>query len=253
MHKIKKRNILLQRIFSVLKWFVLFRKEKVVVIMNKIVSVKEAVSHIKDGMKIMVGGFMTVGTPEILIDELVNQGTKNLTLICNDAGYPNKGVGKLIANGQVDKLIASHIGLNPLAGELMKEKLEVALVPQGTLIEQIRAGGAGLGGILTPTGIGTIVEEGKQVIDVQGKKFLLEEPIKADVALIGGSIVDKKGNTIYKNTTKNFNPIMATAADTVIVAAGEIVNEGSISVDHVMTPHLFVDYVVKGNENGFES
>ncbi len=215
--------------------------------MRKVVCVKEAVDKIQDGMSIMVGGFMAVGTPEFLIDALVEKGCRDLTVICNDAGYPDKGVGKLIANGQVKKLIASHIGLNPMAGQLMGEgKLEVVLTPQGTLIEQIRAGGAGLGGVLTPTGIGTIVEDGKQVLEVQGKKFLLEEPLKADIALIGGSTTDEKGNTMYNYTTRNFNPVMATAADTVIVGAREIVKPGELHVDSVMTPSIFVDYIVKG-------
>lgn len=217
--------------------------------MSKVVLAREAVSHIKDGMSIMVGGFMAQGTPENLIDAIVEYGVKDLTIICNDAGYPDKGVGKLISNGQVKKLIASHIGLNPMAGELMNEgKMEVVLVPQGTLVEQIRSGGAGLGGVLTPTGLGTIVEEGKRIIEVQGKKYLLEEALKADVALIGGSTVDKKGNIVYRYTTQNFNRVMATAADLVLVGAKEVVEAGTIPVDNVMTPHLFVDYIVKEGE-----
>ncbi|WP_319200326.1 CoA transferase subunit A [uncultured Ilyobacter sp.] len=217
--------------------------------MSKVVLAKEAISHIKDGMSIMVGGFMVQGTPETLIDAIVECGAKDLTIICNDAGYPDKGVGKLISNGQVKKLIASHIGLNPMAGELMNEgKMEVVLVPQGTLVEQIRSGGAGLGGVLTPTGLGTIVEEGKKILEIQGEKYLLEEALKADVALIGGSIVDKKGNIVYRYTTQNFNKVMATAAELVMVGAKEIVEPGTIHVDNVMTPHLFVDYIVKEGE-----
>lgn len=217
--------------------------------MSKVVLAKEAVSHIKDGMSIMVGGFMAVGTPENLIDGIVESDLKDLTIICNDAGYSDRGVGRLISNGQVKKLVTSHIGLNPMAGQLMNEgKLEVVLVPQGTLAEQIRAGGAGLGGVLTPTGLGTMVAEGKEVVEVKGKKFLLEEAIKADVALIGGSVVDKKGNVVYKYTTQNFNRVMATAADLVITGAKELVEPGEIHVDNVMTPHLFVDYIVKEGE-----
>lgn len=217
--------------------------------MSKLVSAQEAVSHIKDGMSIMVGGFMAVGTPESLIDAVVQSGAKDLTIICNDAARPDQGVGKLISNGQVKKLIASHIGLNPKAGELMNNgEMEVVLVPQGTLAEQIRSGGAGLGGVLTPTGLGTIVEEGKRVINIQGKNYLLEESIRADVALIGGSIVDKKGNVIYKYTTRNFNQVMATATDLVIAGAKEIVEPGTINVDQVMTPSIFVDYIVKEGE-----
>jgi len=215
--------------------------------MRKVVEKKIAIQSIKDGMSVMVGGFMTAGTPEFLIDALVEQGTKDLTIICNDAGYPDKGVGKLISNGQVKKLIASHIGLNPLAGKLMSEgNLEVILTPQGTLIEQIRAGGGGLGGILTPTGVGTIVEKNKDVITVDGKKYLLEKSLKADIALIGGSISDTKGNTIYNYTTKNFNPVMATAGEIVIVGTKKIVEVGKIHVDNVDTPSIFIDYIVEG-------
>lgn len=215
--------------------------------MNKVKDMSAVIDNIKDGMSIMVGGFMAVGTPERVVDAIVEKNIKNLTIICNDAGYPDKGVGKLIANGQVKKLIASHIGLNPMAGELMaKGELEVVLTPQGTLIEQIRSGGAGLGGVLTQTGLGTIVEDGKQIVEVAGKKFLLEEPLKADIAILRGSTVDTKGNIVYNYTTKNFNPMMATAADLVIVGAETIVEAGTINVDHVMTPSIFVDYIVGG-------
>ncbi len=215
--------------------------------MNKLCSAQEAISSIENGMTLMVGGFMTVGTPEILIDALVEKKVKNLTVICNDAGYEEKGVGKLIKNGQVKKLIASHIGLNPLAGQLMSEgKMEVELVPQGTLIEQIRSGGAGLGGVLTPTGLGTQVEEGKQKIEVDGKLYLLEKPLKADFSLIYGSTVDTIGNTTYNYTTNNFNQMMATAGNKVIVAGKNIVECGDIHVDNVKTPSIFIDYVVKG-------
>ena len=215
--------------------------------MRKVVDKKIAIQSIKDGMSVMVGGFMTAGTPEFLIDALVEQGTKDLTIICNDAGYPDKGVGKLISNGQVKKLIASHIGLNPLAGKLMSEgNLEVILTPQGTLIEQIRAGGGGLGGILTPTGVGTIVEKNKDVITIDGKKYLLEKSLKADIALIGGSVSDTKGNTIYNYTTKNFNPVMATVGEIVIVGTKKIVEVGKIHVDNVDTPSIFIDYIVEG-------
>lgn len=221
--------------------------EKGVFSVTKVRDIHEAISEIKDGMSVMVGGFMAVGTPEHLIDALVKKGTKDLTIICNDAGYEDRGVGKLISNGQVSKLIASHIGLNPVAGQLMGEgKLEVLLTPQGTLVEQIRAGGAGLGGVLTPTGLGTIVEDGKSIIDVDGKKFLLEKPLKADIALIGGSKCDEIGNTVYNYTTKNFNPTMATAADLVIVGANEVVAKGNIHVDAIDTPSIFVDYIVEG-------
>ena len=203
--------------------------------------------HLFDGMSIMVGGFMCIGTPEMIIDEIEKSNVKNLTIICNDAGLPSKGVGRLIENGQVSKLIASHIGLNPMAGQLMSEnKLIVHLIPQGTLAEKIRAGGSGLGGFLTPTGIGTIVEKGKDVIKVDGKEYLLELPMRADLAIVYGTTVDTFGNTSYRATTRNFNPIIATATDNVIVQARTVVD--TLDPDHVHTPHIFVDYVVKEEE-----
>lgn len=212
--------------------------------MKKLIDIKELKNHVFDGMSIMVGGFMAVGTPEELIDELVKINVKDLTIICNDAGFVDKGVGKLIANGQVKKLVASHIGLNPMAGKLMSSgDLEVDLVPQGTLAEQIRCGGAGLGGFLTPTGIGTIVEEGKEIISQEGKRYILELPIRADLALIYGDKIDIYGNVVYSKTTRNFNPIIATATDKVIALGRKIVNK--INPDTVLTPHIFVDFVVE--------
>ena len=212
--------------------------------MKKLLNIDNLRDHIFDGMSIMVGGFMVVGTPEFIIDELVNIRVKNLTIICNDAGLPGKGVAKLIKNGQVKTLIASHIGLNPEAGKLMSSgEMECILIPQGTLAERIRAGGAGLGGFLTPTGIGTIVEEGKQIINTSGKDYILELPLRADLALLEGTTVDEFGNVIYTKTTRNFNPVMATATDLVIVGAREIIKR--IDPDYVMTPHVFVDYVIK--------
>lgn len=212
--------------------------------MNKIILKEQLKDFVYDGMSIMVGGFMAVGTPEELIDELVKINVKDLTIICNDAGLIDKGVGKLISNGQVRKLIASHIGLNPLSGQLMSEgKMDVDLRPQGTLAEQIRAGGAGLGGILTPTGIGTLVEEGKQVVSVEGKKYLVEPALKADLALLLGDKVDRYGNVTYSKTTRNFNPLMATATNHVIVLARKVVDE--INPDYVLTPHIFIDNIIE--------
>lgn len=216
--------------------------------MNKVIKIEQLKDFVFDGMSIMVGGFMAVGTPESLIDELIKINVKDLTIICNDAGFADKGVGKLITNGQVKLLIASHIGLNPNAGKLMnEEKMDVQLIPQGTLAEQIRAGGAGLGGILTPTGIGTVVENGKQIISLEGKKYILEPSMKADLALIYGSTVDKLGNTHYTKTTQNFNPIMATATKHVIVLARNIIEE--MDPDHVLTPHIFIDNIVEEAQN----
>ena len=213
---------------------------------NKIITVEEAVSKVKDGMTIMVGGFLANGTPETLIDALVKKGVKDLTLICNDTGFPDRGVGKLVVNKQFKKIIASHVGTNPeTANQMNSGETEVCLVPQGTLAERIRAAGAGLGGILTPTGIGTVVQEGKEVIEVDGKKYLLEKPLKADVALIYGTQVDSFGNVSFYGSTRNFNTIMATAADTVIVEAEEII-DGCLDPNEVVIPGIFIDYIVKG-------
>lgn len=220
---------------------------------DKIMTAQEAIADIKDGAVIMVGGFMACGTPEILIDALVEKNVKDLTIICNDAGVPGRGVGKLLTNGQIKTLIASHVGLNPEVAQRMntdveEDKLECILIPQGTLAERIRAGGAGLGGFLTPTGVGTIVAEGKQVINVGGRDYLLEEPLKADFALIRGSVTDKFGNTIYNGTTQTFNPMMATAAETVIVGACEVVEVGQLDPNNVRTSGIFVDRIVEGEK-----
>jgi acetate CoA/acetoacetate CoA-transferase alpha subunit len=178
--------------------------------MQKLITLDEAVDQVKDGMTIMVGGFLGCGSPHKIIDKLVEKGVKDLTLICNDSGFPEVGVGKLVVNKQIKKLIASHVGTNPETGRQMNEgEMEVVLVPQGTLAEQVRAGGAGLGGVLTPTGVGTIVEEGKQKIELNGMTYLLEEAMRADVALIGGDMVDTFGNIIYHGATRNFNTIMS--------------------------------------------
>ncbi|WP_315110830.1 acetate CoA-transferase subunit alpha [Clostridium intestinale] len=215
--------------------------------MNKIKSIDEVMEYIKDDMTIMVGGFMGVGTPEFIIDAIVKKNVKNLTIIANDTGFPDRGVGKLVVNKQVKKVIASHIGLNTEAGKQMNSgELIVELVPQGTLVEQIRCGGAGIGGFLTETGIGTIVEDGKQKIKVEDKEYLLELPLRADLAILGGSTVDKQGNVFYNASTRNFNPLMATAADNVIVGAERIVEVGELDPNHVMTPGIFVDYIVGG-------
>ena len=215
---------------------------------QKLVSMEEAISHIKDGMTIHVGGFLACGTPESIVTALVEKGVKDLTIVCNDTAFVDKGVGRLVVNNQVKKVIASHIGTNPETGKKMQAgEIEVELVPQGTLAERIRAAGYGLGGILTPTGVGTIVQQGKQVINVDGKDYLLEKPIKADVALILGTTVDKMGNVICAKTTKNFNPLMATAADLVIVEAAEIVPFGSLDPDNLDISRIFVNYIVKSN------
>ncbi|AAM23982.1 MAG: Acyl-CoA:acetate CoA transferase alpha subunit [Caldanaerobacter subterraneus] len=217
--------------------------------MRKVVTFEELKPLFKDGMTLMIGGFLANGTPEKLIDLLIELNVKDLTIIANDTSFPDRGIGRLVVAGLVKKVITSHIGTNPVTGKLMNEgKIEVELVPQGTLAERIRAYGAGLGGILTPTGVGTMVEEGKQKITVNGKEYLLELPLGADIALIRGSIVDEFGNIYYKGTTRNFNPIMALAAKTVIVEAEKIVKVGEIKPEDVMTPGVLVDYIVKGGE-----
>jgi acetate CoA/acetoacetate CoA-transferase alpha subunit len=210
----------------------------------KRIDINQAVDLIKDGMTIMVGGFLGVGAPDEVIKAIVKAGKKDLTIICNDTAFPECGSGLLVANRLVKKAIVSHIGTNPLAGEMMLNgEMEIELVPQGTLIEQIRCGGAGLGGVLTPTGLGTIVEKGKQIVNIDGKDFLLEKPLRADVALIGASISDKYGNLVFRGTTKNFNPLIAMAADVVIAQSTEEVEK--IEPHDVHTPYLFVDYLIK--------
>ncbi len=214
---------------------------------NKIISAEEAISFLQAGDTVMIGGFMSCGTPEILMDEIVKKGIKDLHVIANDSGVPGKGIGKLIGAKLVKKLTASHIGLNQETGaQMVAGELEVELVPQGSLAEKIRAGGAGLGGVLTPTGVGTEVEKGKQKITLDEVEYLIEMPLKADVAFLRGSIVDKAGNIYYNATTKNFNPMMATAAKIVIVAAEKIVEVGELDPNYVMTPGIFVDYIVGG-------
>jgi len=215
--------------------------------MKKIITAMEAVEHIQDGCSIMVGGFLGVGTPEKLIDAIIEKGVKDLTIIANDTSFVDKGVGRLVANKQVKRVITSHIGTNAETGNQMNSgELDVELVPQGTLAERIRAKGAGLGGVLTPTGIGTVVAEGKESLTIDDREYLVEKPLGADVALIGGYVVDVHGNTSYKSTSRNFNPLMATAADIVIVGAEEVVEAGEISPEEVVTPKIFVDYIVKG-------
>ena len=211
----------------------------------KTISLEKAVAMIPDGASLMIGGFMAVGTPERVVDEIVRQGKRDLTVIANDTASPGKGIGKLVRAKRLRKLIASHIGLNPETQQQMNAgELEVELIPQGTLVERIRCGGYGLGGVLTPTGVGTTVEEGKQRIEVNGKPYLLETALRADFALIQCFVADYIGNLGYALTARNFNPVMAMAADTVIVNADNIVPVGVMSPDHVMTPAPVVDYLI---------
>lgn len=214
--------------------------------MEKVITVEQAVEKVKDGMTIMVGGFLGVGNPFTLVDALLAKGVKDLTLIANDTAMPDVGIGKLVVNKRIKKLMASHVGTNPETGrQMISGEMDVDLIPQGTLAERIRCGGAGLGGFLTPTGVGTIVEEGKQRLVLNGKSYLLEMPLRAEVALLLAHKADKAGNLVFRRTIRNFNPIMAYAADIVIVEARQIVEVGEIDPDEVMVPGVVVDYLVQ--------
>jgi acetate CoA/acetoacetate CoA-transferase alpha subunit len=211
----------------------------------KTVSLEQAVTMIPDGARLMIGGFMGVGTPERLMDEIIRQGKRDLTVIANDTAKPGTGIGKLVSAKLVRSAIVSHIGLNrETQQQMIAGEMTVELAPQGTLIERIRAGGCGLGGVLTPTGVGTVVEEGKRKIDVDGKEYLLETPLRADFALVHAFLADYLGNLAYALTARNFNPIIAMAGATVIADAEHIVPVGLIAPDHVVTPAPLVDYIV---------
>ncbi len=213
--------------------------------MGKLVEMEKVLERVHDGTTVMIGGFMGCGTPHSIMEGLVEKGVKDLKIIANDTATIGRGIGKLVDNHQIGKLIASHIGLNPKTGQQMNEgKIEVELVPQGTLAERIRSGGAGLGGFLTPTGLGTIVQEGKEVIEVNGRKFLLELPLKAEVALIKAYKGDERGNLVFRLSARNFNPLMATAADYVVAEVEQYVAAGDIAPDEVHIPGLFVDAIV---------
>ena len=221
---------------------------------TKVISAKEAAALIKDGDTVLVGGFMTNGTAKSIVNEVT---AKDLTVVCNDAGFENEGTGRLLHNGLIKRLIATHVGLNKeVAAKFNAGEIELKLQPQGTLAEQVRAGGAGLAGFLTPTGIGTIVAdstspttlEGKQVIELDGKEYLLEKAIRGNVAIIQGYIADESGNIRYKGSTRNFNPMMASAADIVIAEVEKIVPAGEIAPNYVETPHIYVDYLVVKEE-----
>ncbi|HHN8378546.1 TPA: acetate CoA-transferase subunit alpha [Morganella morganii] len=212
---------------------------------NKQITVKKAGEFFRDGMTIMVGGFMGVGTPPRLMTELLESGVKELTIIANDTAFVDTGLGPLIVNGRVKKVIASHIGTNPETGRRMiAGEMEVQLIPQGTLAEQIRCGGAGLGGFFTPTGVGTVVEEGKQKITLDGRDYLLELPLRADLALIQAQKADPLGNLTYDLSARNFNPLMALAADITIAEPDEMVAVGDIDPDCVATPGAIIDWLI---------
>ncbi|MDI6812268.1 MAG: 3-oxoacid CoA-transferase subunit A [Desulfitobacteriaceae bacterium] len=215
------------------------------------IPLEEAVNKIEDGMTVMVGGFIGSGAPDQILELLAQRGIKGLTLIANDTGILGDALSQLIVNRCFRKVIASHIGTNPETGkQMLAGELEVQLVPQGTLVEQIRSAGAGLGGFLTPTGVATIVEEGKQKISIDHKEYLLELPLSADVALLRAYKADPAGNLVYRRAARNFNPVMATAAKTVIAQVEKIVPLGEIDPDEVMTPGIFVHYLVQARPKG---
>ena len=214
--------------------------------MKHAIKAAAAAALVPDGATLLIGGFMGVGSPHRLIDALVARGVRGLTIVANDTAKPGVGIGKLISAGAVSSLVTSHIGLNPeTQAKMLSGEIDVELVPQGTLVERIRAGGVGLGGVLTATGLGTEVEAGKQVIEVDGRRYLLEKPIRGDFALIAARQADFNGNLEYSLTAHNFNPIMALAADTVIAEAGNIVPVGVIPPDAVKTPGVLVDYLLE--------
>ena len=214
---------------------------------SKAASVEEALTHIRSGQTIMLSGFTNVGSPNKFIVKMAEAGITDIDLISNDAGNDHTdGIGTLICQHRVRRLTASHVGLNPKVAEQMNAgTLEVVLVPQGTLAERIRCGGTGLGGVLTPTGIGTVVAEGKQVIQVDGRDYLLEKPLHAEVAVVKAWKADTSGNLVYRRGGRNFNPLMAMAADFVIAEVEELVEVGQLDPDEVMTPGVCVDLVVK--------
>ncbi len=214
---------------------------------SKVVTINEALARCHDGMTVMLSGFTNVGSPNKFCRAMADAGLKDLNVISNDAGNDHEdGIGTLICEHRVKSLTASHVGLNPQVAEQMNSgTLEVNLIPQGTLAERIRCGGMGLGGVLTPTGVGTVVAEGKQVINVNGKDYLLEIPLRAEIAVVKAYKADTSGNLVYRRVAKNFNPMMAMAADFVIAEAENIVEVGEIDPDEVCTPGICVDMIVK--------
>ncbi|MFQ3545646.1 CoA transferase subunit A [Halobacillus rhizosphaerae] len=213
---------------------------------NKTGTLEEALSYIRDGCTLMFGGFGGIGNPPTVMDGMLKKRVKDLTLIGNDAGFPDIGVGRIVSEGFVKKLIASHIGSNPIAGQLMMEgKLEVEFSPQGTLAERIRAGGVGLSGILVDVGIGSMVEEGKQKVVVDGKECLLEKPLRAEVSIVYAKKADTFGNLIYDTSARNTSPLVAMAGDFTIAEVEEIVPAGELDPECIITPGVFVDMVIQ--------
>ncbi|WP_378955845.1 acetate CoA-transferase subunit alpha [Pelosinus sp. sgz500959] len=213
--------------------------------MDKVITIEQASEYLYDDMDVMIGGFLGVGTPNRLIQAMVDKKIKKMTLIANDTAFINQGIGPLIVNQQIKKAIVSHIGTNSETGkQMLANQLEVELVPQGTLAERIRCGGAGLGGILTPTGVGTIIEDEKKLFMINQKEYLLEMPLRANVSLIKAKKADRFGNLVYEKAARNFNPLMAMAADFVIAEVDVLVEDGAIDADEVMTPGILIDKLV---------
>ncbi|AIQ59885.1 acetate CoA-transferase subunit alpha [Paenibacillus borealis] len=213
--------------------------------MGKVTTLEEIGGLFHDGMTIMVGGFMGTGAPDALVGILVERDIKDITLISSDTALMDTGVGPLVLGRRLKKVIASHIGTNPETGrQMLAGELAVELVPQGTLAERVRAGGAGLGGILTPTGTGTMVADNKQTLTIEGREYLVELPLRADVALLKAHKADKAGNLVYRNSARNFNPLMALAADLVIVQVDEIVETGELDPNIVVTPGVLIDKII---------
>ncbi|MGM7719908.1 CoA transferase subunit A [Metabacillus sp. Hm71] len=215
---------------------------------SKIGTLEEALSHIHNGCTLMFGGFGGIGNPPSLINGILEKGITDLTLIGNDTGFPDIGIGRLVSQGRATKLIVSHIGSNPIAGQLMMEgKLAVEFSPQGTLAERIRAGGVGLGGILTDVGLDSMVEKGKQKVTVNGKEFLLETALTADIAIVNAKKADTFGNLIYETSARNTNPLVAMAGRFTIAEVEEIVEMGELDPEIIVTPGIYVDLVVQSN------
>lgn len=218
--------------------------------MAKQISMEEALGHIKDGMTVMIGGFLGSGGPNTIIDYMLDTDIKDLTVISNDTAFVDYGLGKLVVAKKIKHFIGSHMGTNKETGNQTNSgELQITMVPQGTLAERIRAAGYGLGGILTPVGVGTEVEDGKQRIKANGGEYLLELPLRADIALIHATKIDKLGNIYYRAATRSFNPLMAMAADMVIADAEHIVEIGEIEPEAVATPGIFIDYYVQGGKH----
>lgn len=214
---------------------------------NKVGTIQAAMEKIQDGYTILMGGFGVCGIPENLVRALVSRGSKDLTIVSNNAGVEGAGIGLLIENGQVRKMISSYIGENKvLEQKLIAKEIEVELNPQGTLAERVRAGGAGIPAFFTPTGVGTPIAEGKEIREFDGRKFVMERWLRGNVAFVKAYKADTHGNLVYRMTARNFNPVMATAADFVIAEVEEIVEPGQLNPEHIVTPSVFVDMVIKG-------